>query len=213
MAVTKTTLSRAVALTDKSIVVASATGFAAGYEVKIDGEIMKVTQDYTSGTTIPVLRGRGGTVQATHQASAVVSVGVGSDFPNPTPGATATAYDALWARSYKSYSVAGAIDLPQAANELAVRAILGTSTLAMTLAQPGKEIDGALLLIVAAAKSQSTITLPSASGVGNAGSSYDVITLQNAGDPAFLFVACNGVWCLAGGILTGTTTALSGAIA
>lgn len=213
MALTNTTLSSACALGDKTIVVASATGFAAGYEVVIDGEVMNVTQDYTSGTTISVLRGRGGTVPIAHQASAIVTVGIGSDFPQPNPGAQATSYDRFLSRSYKSYSVAGAIDLPTAANELAIRVILGTSTLAMTLAQPGKEIDGALLLIASSAKSQSTITLPSASGVGNAGSSYDVITLQNAGDPAFLFVACNGVWCLAGGILTGTTTALSGAIA
>ncbi len=211
MALTNTTLSSACALGDKTIVVASATGFAAGYEVKIDGEVMKVTQDYTSGTTIPVLRGRGGTVQAAHPSSAVVTVGVGSDFPNPNPGAQAVAYDAFLSRSYKSYSAAGAIDLPTAANELAIRVILGTSTLAMTVADPSKAIDGALMLIVAAAKSQSTITF--ATGVGNAGSSYDVITLQNAGDPALLFVACNGVWCLAGGVLTGTTTALSGAIA
>lgn len=210
MALTSTTLSTAVAVNDVSIVVASATGFAAGYDVLVDAEVMKVAQNYTSGTTIPVLRGRSGTVQKAHVASAVVTVGVSSDFPQPNPGAQAVAYDAFLSRSYASYSAAGAIALPQAANELAIRVILGTSTLAMTVADPSKAIDGALLLIVSAAKSQSTITF--ATGIGNSGSSYDVLTLQNAGDPALLFVACNGVWCFAGGVLTGTSTALSAAL-
>ncbi len=66
MALTATTLSSAVALTDKSIVVASATGFAAGAYVKVDGEFMQVDKSYTSGsTTVPVLRGRDGSAQAT----------------------------------------------------------------------------------------------------------------------------------------------------
>ena len=58
MALTTTTLSAAIGRDDKAITVASATGFAAGYIVLIDREVFQVTKDYSSGTTIPVIRGQ-----------------------------------------------------------------------------------------------------------------------------------------------------------
>lgn len=218
MALTTTTLSGACGATDKTITVASATGFAAGYKVKVDAEFMEVGKDYSSGTTIPVLRGRDASAQAAHAASANVTVGKNdgatNDWAEVAPGALATANFPNFVRSLKSYSATGAIDLPLTSNELAIRILNGTSALAMTVAQPGKDLDGALMLIVGNGKSQSTITLPSASGVGNAGSNYDVLTLQNAGQVAILFVACNGVWCtLTAAGITGTVTALTAAIA
>ena len=60
MAFATTTLSSAVGTSDISIVVASATSFAAGRLLIVDQELMQVTQAYSSGTTIPVLRGRDG---------------------------------------------------------------------------------------------------------------------------------------------------------
>lgn len=84
MAFTTTTLSSAVAIADTSIVVASATSFAAGNRVIVDGEEMLVAKSYTSGTTIPVQRGQNGTATTTHASGAGVMQGIGAvDFTSP----------------------------------------------------------------------------------------------------------------------------------
>lgn len=211
MAFTTTTLSANVAVNDTTIVVASANGFAAGSQVLIDGEVLKVVQTYVSGTTIPVLRGLNGTVTSAHQLTANVTVGLGSDFADATPFTTVT-YPTVRARTITSYTTAGAITLPTAGSD-AVAIINGTATIAMTVAQPTKDMDGDLLIIVGNGKSASTVTFPSATGIGNAGGSYDVLTFQNAGQVCVSFIAANGVWCLFSGVLTGTSTALSAGIA
>lgn len=84
MAYTTTTLSSAVTVTDTSIVVASATSFAVGNRIIIDGEEMTVAKGYVSGTTIPVLRGQNGTATAAHASGAGVMQGIGAaDFASP----------------------------------------------------------------------------------------------------------------------------------
>lgn len=97
-ALTPTTLSSAVLVTDVQIVVASATGFAANYTVVIDGEAMVIKSSYVSGTTIPVSRGVQGTAQQAHASSSPVYVGPSNYFsafaPSPGP-CTSTAEVAL----------------------------------------------------------------------------------------------------------------------
>lgn len=84
MAYTATTVSAAVAVNDTSIVVASATNFAAGNRLLIDQEEMQVAKNYTTGTTIPVLRGRNGTATAAHASGAGIVNGIGAaDFVSP----------------------------------------------------------------------------------------------------------------------------------
>lgn len=99
-ATTQTTLSAAIGATDSNIVVASATGFAAGNVVVVDfSEAMTVKKSYVSGTTIPVSRsGYGGTPVIAHPSSAVVVTGIPGRFASesPTPGpCTGTNYQAL----------------------------------------------------------------------------------------------------------------------
>ncbi len=77
MAYLKTTLSSACALTDTSIVVASASNVAVGNRVVVDQEEMIVSQAYASGTTVPVLRGQNGTATAAHASGAGVVQGNG----------------------------------------------------------------------------------------------------------------------------------------
>ncbi len=84
MALTNTTLSSAVAVGDSSIVVASATGFAADRIVRSDQEFMVVQKSYSSGTTIPVRRGLNGTVVVAHVTSANVVMGTPSQFADPS---------------------------------------------------------------------------------------------------------------------------------
>ena len=50
MALVHTTVSAAVTAADTSITVASATGFSAGYIVRVGDEMMRVGGAYTSGT-------------------------------------------------------------------------------------------------------------------------------------------------------------------
>lgn len=72
-----TTLSSAITTANgKSIVVASATGFAANYVIVIEQEAMLIASTYVSGTTIPIAnRGYSGTLAAPHTSGSVVLVG------------------------------------------------------------------------------------------------------------------------------------------
>lgn len=54
--ITDTTLNGAITATQTSIVVTSATGFAANQTLYVDGEFMTVLSTYVSGTTVPVVR-------------------------------------------------------------------------------------------------------------------------------------------------------------
>jgi hypothetical protein len=212
MALTTTTLSSAVAVDDNEIVVASATGFSAGSQIRIDDEWMQIVQSYSSGTTIGVLRGRNGSAVVAHVASANVTVGTASDFDSaPQNGAYGSSIvPPARARRVVSYSATGAIALPNAGEDV-VAVLNGTSTLAMTVAAPAKDADGSILYIMGNGKSASTVTF--AGGIGAGSSSYDVATLQNAGQVGISVMAVNGAWVLLNGPITGTSTALSFAIA
>ena len=210
MALATTTLASALGVNDNSIVVASATSIAAGRIIIIDGEQMTVAATYTSGTTIGVIRGTGGTRTEAHASGANVVHGLAADFAAPGPGGMPVNWPNLRTRTLTSYSASGAIALPVPGTD-AVAVLNGTSALAMTVAAPTKELDGCILYIMGNGKSASTVTF--ASGIGNAGSSYDVITFQNAGDVGLSVMAVNGFWNLLNGPITGTSTALSVAVA
>lgn len=196
MALATTTLSSACAASDTSIVVASATSVAAGRLVLIDDEFMQVTKGYSSGTTVPVTRGLQGTVLRAHPATANVTHGEPSDFPDaPVQNAPVT-LPYIRTTRVVSYSSAGAITLPRAGEDL--RVILnGTTGSAMTLAAPTRDLDGCILTIVANGNTSSnTVTITA--GVGGAGGSYDVITFNANGQAAVQLIACNADWCALG---------------
>src|SRR5689334_11721285 len=156
MALNKTTLSSAITATSTTIVVASATGAAAGAFLKVDDEVMLITKSYVSGTTLPVLRGQDGTLTAAHPASANAILFLASDEPGP-PVST----DVQWRMAGKnrqilSYSSAGAITLPSPGQDM-IAVINGTSTLAMTLANPTTDMDGCLLWICSNGKGAHTV--------------------------------------------------------
>lgn len=202
MSLTTTTLASACAASDTSIVVTSATGFAARSFIRLDAEVMQVANSYTSGTTIPVRRGQEGTAAIAHPITANVTVGTGTDFANPADQTVATYPIAGRARLLTSYTGSGAITLPTSGTD-AVAILNGTGTLAMTLADPGKDIDGSILWIVSNGKVAYTVT--SASGFGAAGGSYDVATGNTSGNTGLCAMAANGVWILLSP-MTGTLT-------
>lgn len=212
MALTTTTLAAACAADASKITVTSATGLVIGDIVRVDQELMRVTKGYVSGSTVvPVLRGQSGTVAQAHASSANVTHGTPSEFGDPAAQVVPGYPIAGRARTMTSYSATGAIALPTPGTD-AVAVINGTSTLAMTLANPTKDMDGDCLIIIGNDKSASTVTYTA--GFGNAGSGYDVITLQTGGQVGFTLMACNGIWVIIGApTITGTSTSVSVAIA
>lgn len=202
-----TTLSVAVAQTDTSIVVASATSFAAGMYLLIDQEIMQVSKNYTSGTTIPVQRGLDGAVQTLHRITANVNLYNGSD--EAVAAANVVTWPKVRGRDVLSYTTAGAITLPNLGNDM-VAILNSTVALAMTLAAPTKDMDGAILVVIGNGKAAHTLTLPAGVGLGAGGSGSDVGTFGSGAQQAVTLMAANAVWVpfpsFMGGTSLGTIT-------
>lgn len=199
MSFATTTVSAAVAVADNSVVVASATGLAAGMFGRIDGEFVQIAKNYSSGTTIPVQRGVDGSQTTTHKASANITFGLASDFASPPVGLelgvtnpTTPAFPMF------SYSAAGAVSAVQG-----IHIINGTGALAMTLANPTKDQDGQLMIVAANGKAAHTLTYTA--GLGNGGAAYDVGTFSATLAGGCILMAVNGFWVLiANGIATAT---------
>lgn len=213
MALTTTTLSGAITAGQQELIVASATGIVAGDFLQIDQEFLRVGKSYTSGTTIPISgRGVNGTVAAAHVTGANVTHGPGSEWAGAGPQVAVSYPVAGRARTLTSYSASGAITLPTAGTD-AVAILNGTSVLAMTVADPTKDMDGCLLWIAGNGTAAHTVTF--ASGLGGEGGSYDVLT-ANASGPVLLgpFMAVNGYWNAPVAVaMTGTVTNITAALA
>lgn len=210
MALTTTTNSVAVAASDQSITVASATGFSAGKIVKVNAEFMQVRKDYVSGTTVPVLRGQGGTFPMAHGVTSNVSVGDGADFAQGAAADTVAYPLAGRVREVKAYGAAGAVTLPTPGNDM-VAIINGTNALAMTVANPSKDQDGDILVVIGNGKAAHTLTYTA--GYGNGGGSYDVLTFASGANNTVMLMAVNGIWNLLPSLIGGTATAVTVTIA
>jgi len=212
MAFATTSLSAAVTIDDKKIVVASATSVAAGRLILIDGEMMRVAQSYVSGTTVDVLRGQNGTATTTHPITSEVLHGLASDFGSLAP-ASQTNFPYVQATVKQSYSASGAISLPTpGSNGIAVLNAVSTTALAMTLAVPTADMDGCRLLILSR-NGTGAHTITVSGGLNGAGTSYDVFTFP-AGPVAIELIAFNEVWYTTTHPgFTGTVTLLVGGIA
>lgn len=194
MALVHTTNSVAIAVTDLQIVVADATGFAAGYIVRCGDEMMRVGGGYSSGTTIPVIRGQDGTVVVAHGITSGVVCGTAADWATSQGAQTATAYPlAGKTRRISTYGAAGAIALPLAGtDEIAV--VNGTNALAMTLVAPTKDLDGSILVVIGDGKAAHTLALPAGVGIGAGGSGLDVGTFAAGAQNCVVLMAMNSVW-------------------
>lgn len=207
MALAETTLSSAVAALDKVINVASATSFAAGRFIRVDNEVMKVTQDYVSGTAIPVLRGLQGSQSVAHPISARVVHGNGDDFP-VAPG-QAVPYPFVPTRSRVSYSATGTLTLPVPGQDIDV--VLNGTAITLTIPVPTKELDGCRLRFINSSAAAHVLTFTG--GLSAAGSSYDVITLNATGQVAVEVQAENEVWVALAAIpVAGTVTNVTGTL-
>lgn len=214
MAKTTTTLNGAISANDTLIRVTSGTGFGRGKYLKIGDEWLQQTNDADTASTtmIPVSRGVNGSAAVAHPTGSNVTVGAGSDFEG---NAIATAVNYPLAgrqRRIVEYSASGAITLPSPGTD-ALAILNGTSVLAMTVADPSKDMDGSLLWIAGNGTAAHTVTF--ASGLSGEGSSYDVLT-ANASGPVCLgpFMAVNGYWYAPVAVaMTGTVTNLTAGLA
>lgn len=211
MALTTTTNSSAIAATDTQIVVASATGFAAGYFVQVGQEMMKVLQTYSSGTTIPVLRGRLGTYPRAHTVTSNVTVGTGSDFGVPPVYQTVNFPIAGRTRNVVEVTATSTLTLQQPGSDLVV-ILNGTNAITLTIPAPSKDMDGDRLTILGNGTAAHVPTFTG--GIGGEGSGYDAVTFNSSGPVALEVIACNGVWlAICQPAMTGTVTNLVAGIA
>jgi hypothetical protein len=204
MAKTSTTLSSAVTVNDTSIVVASATGVSVGALVVVDAEVMQVTKGWSSGTTIPVLRGRDGTATAAHKSAASVTFMLASDLPTPLAPQAFVQYQTQKPNIRTSYSAAGAITLPAPGTD-ATAVLNGTAALAMTIASPTVDMDGSVLTIVNNGKAAHTVTYTTGLGNNTTAANADVITWFATEAQGLILVATGGFW-LATGTVAGAAT-------
>ena len=210
MSLAKTTNTAAILAGDTSIVVSSATGFAGGYMVRCGDEMMRVTSAYSSGTTIPVVRGQEGTLAVAHAITSTVVCGTGADWAQQSGAQTSVQYPlAGKTRRVSTYGAAGAIALPTAGTDEV--AVINGTALAMTLAIPTKDLDGTILYIVGDTAAAHTVTV--ASGLGGAGSNYDVGTFDGSGQCCLALIAMNAIWVPLSSPLSGTLTSIDIAIA
>lgn len=212
MALTTTTLASACGATDSSIVVTSATGFAAGYFIKIDDEVMQVTKSYTSGsTTVPVLRGREQSVQSAHVTKAAVTVGVGTDWSNPAAGSLMGQAARIRPVIIQTYGATATMTLPPPGCDLRV-ILAGTAAITLTVPVPTRDLEGTQLVIVSdgAAAHIPTFT----GGVGGAGSGYDAFTFNSSGKLALVCYAAGGTWQMVSApAVSGTVTNIIAGVA
>lgn len=212
MALTRTTLSSAVAVDAREIVVASATGFAADRIVRVDQEFFVVQKSYSSGTTIPVRRGQLGSKTAAHVITAGVVVGTAADDWDAS-GYTAVNNPAAGrARIIESITADNSTVSHPAAGTDHVVVLNGTSVINLTVPIPTTDMDGDRLMIVGNGTAAHVVTFTG--GIGGEGSSYDVVTFNASGPVAIELVACNAVWlAITQPAWTGTVTNVVAALA
>lgn len=215
MAITLTTLVGAVTVDQNNITVASATGLLGGLIITVDQEPMQVQKIYPvtgqATTFVPVLRGLDGSANQAHPTGAQVRIyGLPSDLPVNAPQEVVSTPIGSPGRTRTSYTAAGAITLPLPGND--TDAVLnGTSVLAMTLANPTTDMDGCRLAIMGNGKAAHTVTYTA--GLGNVGSTADVITYSATQAQAFNLVACGGFWLALGPSATATASVSGPSIA
>jgi hypothetical protein len=209
MAKTSTTLSSAVTVNDTSIVVASATGVSVGAIVVVDAEVMQVTKGWSSGTTLPVLRGRDGTATAAHVSGAMVTIMLASDLPSPLSPQAFVQYQTQKPNVRTSYGASGAITLPAPGTD-ATAVLNGTGALAMTVAAPTADMNGSKLTIVGNGKAAHTVTVTT--GLGAVGATADVLTFAAGQQMAIELVAAGVAW-QAPSVVAGAATIAGAGIA
>jgi hypothetical protein len=190
MAITRTTLSGAVSTTDTEVLLASITGLAVSQNIVINAETMRVLSVPTAATNpVGVLRGTRGTNVQAHATGSTVLFGPPADMVTPARGF-------LPRREVVAYNAAGAIANPTPGIDR-VAVINGTTTLAMTLANPAKDNEGDTLFVVSNGKGAHTLTY--SAGLGGGSTATDLMTFSTVAQMCVVFIAVSESWVLVGG--------------
>jgi len=202
-------LASAFAIGDAQIVVASATGFAAGRIVRIDDEFFVVQSNYSSGVTIPVRAGQLATQSTAHVASAGVVVGTAADDWD-SPGSNVRSNSPLSGRARRTVSITttpSTLTLPTAGSDTTV-ILNGTGAIALTVPVPTTDMDGDTIMFTNNGAVAHTLTFTG--GLGGVGATADVVTFKADQKQAVLVVACNATWNLVGVVGGAATVAGAG---
>jgi len=188
MAATYTALGAAVGKNDTSISVASATGFAVGNLILVDGEYMSQI-GAAVGTVIPVRRGgQQGSVQVAHATLADVVTGLPSDFPAAAPGATNN--PAIYRPVTVSYGADGAIAPPVVPTVVYLNK---ASAAAMTLVSPPAGTpDGVEVTIYSNTAAAHTVTYTP--GFNANTTTSDVATFAATKGNSMTILSAKGLW-------------------
>ena len=186
MALTRTTISAAIASDADIIPVTSATGFAAGNFLRVDNEYMMVVA--VNGTNIQV-RSRGdlGSAAAAHNSLAPATTGLLSDLPNYPLGQAAQTDPN--GQTIVTASVDGALAIPTQ-NTLVL--VQKAGVCAMTLAAPTTAQDGLEMTILSATANAHTVTYTA--GFYGDTTSSDVATFAAKVGASMTIKAQGGKW-------------------
>lgn len=201
MALVTTTLNGAVTADTNTITVTSATSLVAGMFAVVDQEVIQINKTYVSGVVLQVLRGRDGTATAAHPTGSNITFFLGTDTTTLQPQGQTQYLIAGRVRTLSSYNAAGALTLPAPGTDT-VAILNGTSVLAMTLANPTKDMDGSILIVCGNGIAAHTVTYTA--GFGNVSTTADVMTFGTTQAQAFQCIAANGIWNLLGPLAVAT---------
>jgi hypothetical protein len=191
MALTRTTLAGAVAATDTEVTLTTIAGLAVSQNINVDGEVMRVLAVGAAATVpVGVLRGIRGSNVAAHPSGATATFGPPADFSS-APKSKPTRRDVV------SYSANGVVANTTPGRD-AIAVLNGTSTLTMTLANPAKDNEGDMLIVVSNGKAAHTLTYTTV-GLGGGGAATDLITFSVVAQMSVVFIAVTEVWVLVGG--------------
>ncbi len=149
MALTATTLNGAITASQTMIVLTSASGLLNKQLVKVDAEVMRVT-DISLSPTIQVVRGYQGTAAVAHNTLDLVAFGAPADFTN-------TPFSPLTVPNEVGYGVSGAIAIPTANTAIYLSKV---GVAAMTLGAPASDQNALTLTITSVTSGAHTVTSP-----------------------------------------------------
>ena len=203
MAITGTTLSAPVSITDLVIAVTSAAGFGtsstAPQWIKLDDEFMVLAPAYNvapynaTGLSIPVYRrGDQGTTVSAHGAQAPCTTGLFSDLTPLAPGADSPVPVPSAQDHIVSYGANGAIALPTQPQTTVV--LTKATAAAMTLAAPTKDMDGYVLFITSTTAAAHAVTGAGLFNDGATGAPHVTLTLAAFKGAGVVLQANQGLW-------------------
>jgi hypothetical protein len=193
MALTATTLSAAINISDTLWPLTSSTGFLVGQPIRLDNEYAYVVSAPTTTSVIVRNRGSEGSTPSAHQILTNVITGLASDFPAIPPGLVGQGQQAT---SYDDMVTLGAntaiIGVP--IRNTAYLITKATALASTTLAAPTTAQNGIRLTFTSTAAVAHVITTAALFNNGITGGPWSTATFAAFVGAGFSAIAENGLW-------------------